>query len=124
MSLTIALQTAYHRVKHKRKVQTTWLSRTHHRLYDTLLTVRHITDCTTCQCPITLNGAQNGSQEVVKLWGEDALLSWPGAMDVVINDRDAYMAKAIWAAATGQLPSRVLELLCLAELWHLPLASS
>ena len=47
--------------------------------------------------------AQNGSQQMVKLWGEDALLDWPGALDPVIHDRDAYMAKTILAAAKGKL---------------------
>lgn len=44
---------------------------------------------------------QNGSKELVKLWGEDALLSWPGALQPVIHERDVHMAKTIWAAATG-----------------------
>ena len=39
----------------------------------------------------------------MKLWGEDALLSWPGAMDTVIHERDAYMAKTIFSAASGEL---------------------
>lgn len=44
------------------------------------------------------------SSRAVKLWGEDALLDWPGAMQPVIHDRDAHMAQAIWAAAQGLLP--------------------
>ncbi|KAL0049763.1 hypothetical protein WJX82_009526 [Trebouxia sp. C0006] len=44
---------------------------------------------------------QNGSKELVKLWGEDALLSWPGALEPVIHERDVHMANTIWAAATG-----------------------
>jgi hypothetical protein len=39
---------------------------------------------------------------IVKLWGEDALLSWPGAMEPVIHRRDAYMARSIAAAASGR----------------------
>lgn len=39
---------------------------------------------------------------IVKLWGEDALLSWPGAMEPVINQRDAYMARSVAAAAGGR----------------------
>eukprot|EP00887_Chlorella_sp_A99_P000855 scaffold5.g855.t1 len=39
-----------------------------------------------------------------KLWGEDALLSWPGAMEPVIHERDAYMARALLAAAEGGPP--------------------
>lgn len=45
---------------------------------------------------------QNGSKELVKLWGEDALLSWPGALEPVIHERDVHMANTIWAAATGE----------------------
>eukprot|EP00798_Chlamydomonas_sp_ICE-L_P015964 gene15964-22096_t len=36
-----------------------------------------------------------------KLFGEDALLDWPGAMASLIEDRDEYMAKAAAAAALG-----------------------
>ncbi len=50
---------------------------------------------------------QNGSKDLVKLWGEDALLSWPGALEPVIHERDAHMAKSIWAAATGTTTWRV-----------------
>ena len=39
---------------------------------------------------------------IVKLWGEDALLSWPGALEPVIHRRDAYMARSIAAAASGR----------------------
>lgn len=46
---------------------------------------------------------QNGSQQMVKLWGEDALLDWPGALHPVIHERDAYMAQTILAAAKGKL---------------------
>ena len=45
---------------------------------------------------------QNGSKELVKLWGEDALLSWPGALEPVIHERDVHMAKTIWTAASGK----------------------
>ena len=44
---------------------------------------------------------QNGSSQLVKLWGEDALLDWPGALDPVIHERDAHMARSIYAAAEG-----------------------
>jgi hypothetical protein len=39
---------------------------------------------------------------IVKLWGEDALLSWPGAMEPIIHRRDKYMARSVAAAATGR----------------------
>lgn len=41
----------------------------------------------------------------VEIWGEDALLQWPGARRPVIQERDAYMARTIWAAATGGQPT-------------------
>lgn len=44
--------------------------------------------------------AQAGEARV-EIWGEDALLQWPGARRSVIAERDAYMARTIWAAATG-----------------------
>ena len=37
----------------------------------------------------------------MELWGEDALLQWPGARHALIQERDAYMACTIWAAASG-----------------------
>ena len=37
----------------------------------------------------------------MKLFGEDALLDWPGASESVIAERDAYLARAIAAAALG-----------------------
>ena len=54
---------------------------------------------------------QNGSSQLVKLWGEDALLDWPGALDPVIHERDAHMARTISAAAQGTpltFPMRLL----------------
>ena len=39
---------------------------------------------------------------LVKLWGEDALLSWPGALQPIIHSRDAYMAKSVAAAVAGR----------------------
>jgi hypothetical protein len=45
----------------------------------------------------------------VEIWGEDALLQWPRARQTVIAERDAYMARTIWAAATGaHLPPLLL----------------
>lgn len=38
----------------------------------------------------------------VEIWGEDALLQWPNARQPIIAERDAYMARTIWAAATGE----------------------
>ena len=41
----------------------------------------------------------------MELWGEDALLQWPGAQQALIQERDAYMARTIWAAASGDVHS-------------------
>lgn len=38
----------------------------------------------------------------LKLFGEDALLDWPGVLQPLIQERDAFMAKALAAAATAQ----------------------
>ena len=38
------------------------------------------------------------------LWGEDALIKWPGAIDSIINERDVYMSRAISAAVLGKAP--------------------
>jgi pheromone shutdown protein TraB len=38
-------------------------------------------------------------------WGEDALLKWPGAVTPLIEERDAYMARVMAAAAQGSNPN-------------------
>ncbi|KXZ49872.1 hypothetical protein GPECTOR_19g323 [Gonium pectorale] len=38
----------------------------------------------------------------LKLFGEDALLDWPGAFPALIEERDAFMAKALAAVASGK----------------------
>ena len=38
---------------------------------------------------------------MLRLPGEDAIISWPNAKSTVIDQRDAYMARTLWAAATG-----------------------
>jgi hypothetical protein len=35
------------------------------------------------------------------VWGEDALLSWPGAEAALITERDTFMARVLAATATG-----------------------
>lgn len=50
---------------------------------------------------IQLDILQADLERPVELWGEDALLQWPGARRALIQERDAYMARTIWAAATG-----------------------
>jgi len=35
------------------------------------------------------------------VWGEDALLSWPGAEPALITERDAFMARVLAATATN-----------------------
>jgi len=44
---------------------------------------------------------QSNESEIVALYGEDALLKWPGAMDCIIHERDEYMARALVAIATN-----------------------
>ena len=44
----------------------------------------------------------HGKRETTKLWGEDALIGWPGAYDPIIGDRDRFMALAIARAAAGK----------------------
>ena len=46
-------------------------------------------------------GLQKRGTEMLRLPGEDAIISWPNAKSTVIDQRDAYMARTIWAAATG-----------------------
>jgi pheromone shutdown protein TraB len=43
----------------------------------------------------------------MKLWGEDALLDWPGAEESIIRERDDYMARTLAATAVG---ARLCEL--------------
>jgi|LauGreStaDraftv2_3_1035109.scaffolds.fasta_scaffold202767_2 hypothetical protein len=47
--------------------------------------------------PITAEGTVSG-----KLFGEDALLDWPGAGGSLLEERDEFMAKAAANTATGQ----------------------
>lgn len=37
----------------------------------------------------------------LKLWGEDALLDWPGALGPILEERDRFMAQCIRDLATG-----------------------
>ena len=39
---------------------------------------------------------------MLKLWGEDAIIDFPGAKSSIIDERDVFMARAIHAAASGQ----------------------
>ncbi|KAF6254495.1 hypothetical protein COO60DRAFT_1703286 [Scenedesmus sp. NREL 46B-D3] len=39
------------------------------------------------------------------VWGEDALLKWPGAVTPLIEERDAFMARVVAAAAQGSNPN-------------------
>jgi hypothetical protein len=39
------------------------------------------------------------------VWGEDALLQWPGAEQPLIHERDQFMGRALAAAATGRNPN-------------------
>ena len=39
---------------------------------------------------------------MLRLSGEDAIISWPNAKETIIDARDQYMARTIHAAATGK----------------------
>ena len=44
---------------------------------------------------------------MLKIPGEDAIINWPNAKETIIDRRDAFMARTLWAAATGELPKYV-----------------
>lgn len=54
---------------------------------------------------------QSNLEVPLNLFGEDALLDWPGASESIIKERDQYMAKALAAAATGE-PAMHAHLIC------------
>lgn len=45
--------------------------------------------------------AQARGTEMLRLPGEDAIVSWPNAKETIIAQRDQYMARTLYAAATG-----------------------
>lgn len=45
----------------------------------------------------------DGNAPPLRLWGEDALLDWPGALRPLLHERDAWMSKGL-AAAASQRP--------------------
>ena len=45
---------------------------------------------------------QARGQEMLKIPGEDAIINWPNAKETIIDRRDAFMARTLWAAATGE----------------------
>ncbi|KAL4858448.1 TraB domain-containing protein [Chlorella vulgaris] len=63
------------------------------------LSAREIEDTVRLKEPLQ---AASADAPIVKLWGEDALLNWPGALEPIITQRDAYMARSIAAAASGR----------------------
>jgi hypothetical protein len=76
-----------------------------------------ITDPNSIVDPETLCATQGKNMDApVEIWGEDALLQWPGARQPIITERDAYMARTIWSAATGAFS--ILHHLNSSE-WHL-----
>lgn len=68
-----------------------------------LLEVRSLSkkDAVDIEAAVRVPEPLQGGQGTLKLWGEDALLGWPGAMEPVIHERDAFMARVISAAAQG-----------------------
>ena len=64
---------------------------------------------------------QDSSEGIVKLWGEDALLNWPGALEPIIEERDMVMANVLRACASGMSwPCRIH---CWLEPLPLPMSS-
>lgn len=45
---------------------------------------------------------QSNLDTTLKLFGEDALLDWPGAMDPVVHQRDKYMTRNIYKTSIGK----------------------
>ena len=43
-----------------------------------------------------------GGEGPLRIWGEDAIVRFPGAQASIIDERDAYMARTIRAAAQGE----------------------
>ena len=62
------------------------------------MTAAEIEDAVAIKEPI----ASGDLSQPLKLFGEDALLDWPGAMGAILRDRDTFMAKALVGVATGE----------------------
>lgn len=61
------------------------------------MTAEQIEDLVAVKQPI----ASGDLCQPFKVYGEDALLDWPGAMEPIIRDRDTFMAAALASAAQG-----------------------
>jgi len=57
-----------------------------------------------CTLPYTLlyTRRAQGGEGPLRIWGEDAIIAFPGAQTSIIDERDAYMARTIRAAAQGE----------------------
>jgi hypothetical protein len=72
---------------------------------------------------VLLSALQERLDQPFFVWGEDALLKWPGAVTPLIEERDAYMARVVAAAAQGSnpnVPAYVADQVCccaVAGLW-------
>ncbi len=62
-----------------------------------------------------------GGEGPLRIWGEDAIVAFPGAQTSIIDERDAYMARTIRAAAQGARPAppAACRLLHWAARWQL-----
>lgn len=56
-------------------------------------------------CSVSMSVVQERLDQPFFVWGEDALLKWPGAVTPLIEERDAYMARVVAAAAQGSNPN-------------------
>jgi hypothetical protein len=57
--------------------------------------------CRVCQTLAPCVLLQSNLDKPFFVWGEDALLKWPGAEPALIAERDAFMARVLAATATG-----------------------
>lgn len=59
-----------------------------------------------CSRGIECNLQERGT-EMLRLPGEDAIISWPNAKQTIIDVCDAYMARIVYAAATGAFSDKL-----------------
>ncbi|KAK9837254.1 hypothetical protein WJX81_002082 [Elliptochloris bilobata] len=53
------------------------------------------------EADVQLKEPIQGGEGLLRIWGEDAIIGFPGAQASIIDERDAYMARTIRAAAQG-----------------------
>lgn len=58
--------------------------------------------CIPTLCSAVMLTPQDQLDEPYLVWGEEALLKWPGAWTPLITERDAFMARVLAAVASGK----------------------